>query len=292
MSDRFWDPAVRGTDWEGRKPPVGALIAWNRRPLRVVEVRDQPPGDWDEKARDQWLEAGMPEPWHRAPFEVHVRPVGGGKRTMGIIQPWHYGWARPLPDHYAVCVHCGELAPCREITAQRQARQEMAAFERLANVLPGCCWGCSEPITARQRAVTFPGENLLMPTAGPDVTFHLRRTCFGAAARYEERWVTADPRRPRSLLTLRCAGSVIVHADGSAECFGAVDSDCPSTHAWHRGWSACYAQTHGCGQGCSPVGHPGCQQTPPPKDHPLLPENVTRDRSQETASKGGLFDAP
>lgn len=278
MRHDFWRPAMSPAPYRiGHRPAVGDLIAVKREPYRVEEVRDQPPGDWHDRARDQWVEAGMPDPWSSAPFEVHVREAASGRRRgMVVVQPWHWNWYEALPEHYAVCVHCGELAPCREVTSQQAAEREMAWFERLTKILPGCCWACAEPITARQRAVTFPGPNMLLPTAPADPSFHLRRECASDAARYEEQWVRDDPRRSRSLLTLACRGTLIVHHDGSAECFGAVESDCPSVYARHGALTACYAQSHGCGQGCTRTGHPGCRTALPPKDYPLRPENVAR----------------
>lgn len=258
----FWRPAVPADrDVLGlldRHPPVGALIAVSRRPYRVTQVRDVPPGDWTDRARQAWADAGMPDPWPLAPFELHVDQLPTGRRAgMTVVQPWHEQLLL-LPEHYAVCACCGELAPCPEITAGRTAAHVMERFERLSRILPGCCWGCSEPITSRQASVVFDGPNLWLPTAPPDPVFHLRRGCRSSAARYEDDWVAASSHRPRSLLTLACAGSVVVHHDGSAECFGAVDSDCPDVRAAHRSYSACYAQSHGCPRDCARDGHPGC----------------------------------
>lgn len=274
----FWQPALAAHPRRHiHRPEPGDLIAVNRQPYRVESIRDQPLGDWHDRARDEWAKAGMPDPWSSAPFEVHVREAASGKRRgMIVVQPWFWNWCEALPEHYAVCVHCGQLAPCREVTAERAAEREMAHFEHLTKILPGCCWGCSEPITARQRSVVFPGPNLLLPTAAPSPAFHLRRGCAVDAARYEEQWVRAGEKRPRSLLTLKCRGSLIVHGDGSAECFGAVESACPSVYASHMSYSACFAQSHGCGYGCTREGHPGCRTASAPRDYPLLPENVVR----------------
>lgn len=107
------------------------------------------------------------------------------------------------------------------------------------------------------------------PLAAADPVFHLRRKCWGAAARYEEAWVATYPTAARSLLTLTCEGTVIVHEDGSGECFGAKDSDCPSIYARHRCMSACYIQSHGCGQGCTSRRH-GTRLS----GHPAHPRDV------------------
>lgn len=256
--ERHWWPALRGEVTYSRKPTVGALIAVRREPYRVVEVRDVEPIDWADKHRDVWIKQGMPDPWILAPFTVVLQPLPSGRRQHVEVGPLVSLWFETLPEHYAVCVSCGELAPCREVTAERAAVREMARFARLAAVLPGCCWACNEPVTSRQESVTFAGDNLLMPTAPPSPTFHLRRSCRGAAAHYEEMWVAADPRRPRSMLTLKCAGTLVVHGDRSTECFGAIESDCPDPRAAHQAYTACYVQSDGCPRGCTRDGHPGC----------------------------------
>jgi hypothetical protein len=259
MSIDFWDPAVRGDQGGAyeRKPAVGALIAVRREPFRVLEVRDVEPVDWRDADRDLWLSEGMPDPWHRAPFVVVLLPPSGKRLHVEVHPKAWTTWWKPLPEHYAVCVQCGELAPCRDVTAERAAVREMERFSRLASILPGCCWSCREPITSRQASVTFDGENLWMPTAG-QAAFHLRRRCQGGAARYEEDWVRADATRPRSLLTLTCKGTLVCHVD-SWECFGAVDSSCPDLRARHAVYVACYAQSHDCPQGCSSEGHFGAR---------------------------------
>jgi hypothetical protein len=174
------------------------------------------------------------------------------------------GW--PLPTYpngrVPLCSCHGHPWPCLESEQQAQAAKEIAAAEKVLNLMPGCCPACSEVVTSRQRSITFGGPNVRNPLAeGP--TYHLRRQCWSAAAAYEEKWVVDEPDRKRSLLTLACEGTVIVHGDGTGECFGAGDSDCPSVYARHRGAMACYFQTHGCPRecgththGCSPAGRP------------------------------------
>lgn len=235
------------------------LIAFDRKAWRVVEILERQPVDWSDRAREQWQGYGMPDPWRNRPYVCLIRPVSGGKAQHLGIEPWHFGWWNALPEHYAVCVSCGELAPCTEFTAERAAQGEMKRFDTLAKVMPGCCWSCSEPITSRQKVYEFPGPNVWMPTAPDGVRIHQRRKCGHAAERYEEDWIKADPTRPRSLLTLRCKGSVVVHHDGSAECFGAEESDCPTVQARHVSYTACYAQSRGCPKGCPREGHPGAR---------------------------------
>lgn len=251
-----WAPALTESRCYDRRPPVGAVIGFRHKPYRVLSIDEVHPANWTDDERESWHAERMPDPWSRAPFRVLVQSLPAG-RPMGMrVGPSHYVTWHLLPEHYAVCVSCGELAPCRELSDQRNAEREMVRFDRLAGILPGCCWGCTEPITSRQKTITFPGVNVWMPTA-PPASFHERLRCRGSAARYEEAWVAADGTRPRSLLTLTCTGTVVTHHDGSAECFGVVDSDCPDVRARHRAMTACYAQTHGCPRDCPRDGHPG-----------------------------------
>lgn len=253
-----WRPAQSGghlRDW----PEPGELVAVNRTPYRVVEVRARELVDWSAESRDEWEASGFPEPWQYAPHALVCQPVTGGRPVHFSVNRRHlWSHVHRLPEHYAVCAQCGELAPCMETTSAQQAAVEMERFERLANILPGCCWSCGEPITSRQHALTYDGPNVWMPTAPEGVRFHERRACLSAATRYENDWAAADAARRRTLLTLACAGTLTVHADGSAECYGAESSDCPTIHARHRGYQACFTLTHGCPLGCSQVGHPGC----------------------------------
>lgn len=244
-----WRPALSVQQYSHR-PERGALIALNRQPYRVRDIIDIPPESWSDRARSHWTESGSPTPWGRAPFEMHLTPAQGHEELVARVEPWHRAPWHTLPEHYAVCASCGELAPCRGHREELEAAEGMRRLERDLRLLPGCCPGCQEPITTRQRVIAFPGVNVLLPTGEENPRFHLRSACRAAAERYEDAWVRADPTRKRSLLTLRCAGSVVVHSDGSRECFGAVESDCPSVYAHHNGMSMCWTQSHGCPREC------------------------------------------
>lgn len=244
---RTWSPAVEHPQRQyARRPEPGWLVAMNREVWVVVAVREG-----DEHDDHVWeMIVHRPD----EPNRHHGARFGYGVRA------WF-----PLPDHYAVCRLCGDLAPCRQHTNAILAAEQAIRMERELRLLPGCCPACQEPVTSRQRSITFEGEYVRNPLGPVDVAFHLRRACRSAAARYEEAWVKADPTRARSLLTLSCAGWVVVCGDGHAECFGADDSSCPSLYARHRGYTACYAQTHGCGRQCGSHQH-GCSLTGRPAD--------------------------
>ena len=220
---------------------TGDLIALQRKPWRVIEVRPVPVVDWDEHDRTyyerakQWprrVDGRGPlteETWEARPLYLILVPAEGGKRRHRKVRPYGYGSAYVFPEHYPVCRECGELYPCHELDIRAEAAREMREFEKYEKIMPGSCWHCNEPITHRQNAIRFDGENLFLPGA-PSVVFHARRSggCRHAAMTYEKRWVKAgEGRRPR----LSCPGNVIVHVDG-AEC--TEDPHCPGPGVQHQ----------------------------------------------------------
>lgn len=239
-----WQPAMMHRLYS-RRPEIGSLIGYHYRAWRVLDIRDVDRREGDVS--------------YMEPYEVIVTPVDGddADRHFGIRVNGFTTW-NVLPEHYAVCHLCGDLAPCRRHMEAKAAEADMKRAVENMSLLDGACPACKEPITHRQKSHRFPGPNLLNPLGADVVQFHARRQCQGGAAEYEEKWVKADPTRGRSLLTLRCAGHLVVHQDGTAECFSRQDgSDCPTVYAHHQGLRACYVQSHGCGRGCPTEGHPG-----------------------------------
>ena len=265
LTDREYHyPFVRPS--YSRRPEVGELIAREGKAWRVLEVNDLIPGDWSDDDQDMWHQWHTPDPetWTRRPFEViavpHDQEGKTDKRWRMVVRARNYTRWNVLPEHYAVCVTCGTLAPCDGLMHEAQTQRSMAEAERSLSVMDGACPACNEPFTARQlkTAHTFPGDNLLNPLGKPWVAFHNRRKCRPGAAAYEEKWVAADPTRERTLLTLRCTGTITTHEDGTAECHGRNDgTDCPHIYARHAHQRACYTMTHGCPRGCTSRSH-GC----------------------------------
>jgi hypothetical protein len=268
-----------GTPLSGRRgrPKVGAVVAYARRAWEVRHVSDTDPSDDEEVRLARYVQPYRDE---MQPYQITLRRLHGAKHErensagdIGLrVRAAAY---HPFPEYpngrVPLCSCHSHPWPCLEADQQKQAAKELREAEREMSLLPGCCPACQEPVTSRQRSITFGGPNVRNPLAeGP--TFHLRSKCYGSAGRYEEAWVNAEPGRARSLLTLACAGTVIVHGDGTAECFGADNSDCPSVYAKHRCYSACYLQSHGCGRGCASAGHPGTRLAGRPAD----PRAVTR----------------
>lgn len=259
-----------------RRPEVGEVVGLDWRAWEVMHVTDATPTDEEEERLARYVE---PHRTLMRPYRVTLRRLYGERHehendrleVAYRVSVNSYSFPTYLHGRVPLCSCHSHPWPCRESVEQQTAEKELAKAERELQRMPGCCPACDEPVTSRQQAITFGGPNVRNPLAeGP--TFHLRRKCRWAAAQYEELWVADEPGRRRSLLTLRCEGTVIVHGDGSAECFGANDSDCPSVYAQHRVMTSCIAQSHGCGRGCTRDGHPGCT----PANYPTDPRSVWR----------------
>lgn len=251
---------------------MGDLVAYDRRAWEVRHIADAEPTpeEAEELAGHRPAFAAEARPFSVTLRRVHGAPHPRENSAGDIGLRSRVGFHRGLPAYpngrVPLCSCCNHPWPCLEADQQAQAERELARAERTLALPAGYCPACEECITSRQRSITFAGPNVRNPLAeGP--TFHLRLKCRPGAADYEELWVSAEPGRPRSLLTLRCdSGTLIVHQDGTAECFGSAASDCPSVYARHRSQSACYLQSHGCGRGCTRAGHPGTRFAGRPDD--------------------------
>lgn len=288
-------------------PPVGQLIAYEHAVWRVTAVTDLMLSEAD---REIWLAAGMPDQdtWRGRPYRVDVQFVGGARPawaeheetdlsghadTPAISGGGRLWYLYPTSGRWPACSCCGEPMPCRAELEDRDVTESLAQVEKMVTRLPGTCWGCGEPITNRQKSVTYPGDNMDLP-GGPAVRFHTRATCHGVAQRYELRWIAVDPRRERILTYPKCGGILIVHADGSSECRAgqgplgdeqAMRPDCRGhlTHD-HGTVAACFVgdgwfdrpeQMNGCPRGCSREGHPGARTPPrPPRTQTALADDA------------------
>jgi hypothetical protein len=247
------------------KPEAGDLIGYRHAVWRVINVADV---ERDAAEAEEYVKAGRPA-WLRNPYKVDVKWIGGAKpgwverdpETVGTMRVSRgHAWDVYRDGRWPQCSCCGEPMPCRAEVQDRQIDAAMDRVEEMSKRLPGCCWGCGNPITSRQQSVIYAGENLDLP-GGPDVRFHLRLDCLSAATAYETKWLSVDHSRRRMLTYPKCSGSLFWHADGSSECSGGdtADPECQGarTHA-HGGHAACYYIDGGCPRGCQRVGHPGC----------------------------------
>lgn len=287
-----WHPL--GTRYQNRLTD-GDLIAYLHAVWRVVEVRNAPLGDDDHET---WLRHGMPDldKWSGRPYTVTADWIGGAlspwaekgdyrrRGTLRIAAGACTSW-RVYPDgRWPQCSCCGEPMPCRAELEDREVTGSLDRVAHLEAIPPGACWACAEPITIRQKSVTYPGENLLLPGAHHP-QFHTRGKCWPSAHGYEEKWLAADPRRERILTWPWCDGILVVHGDGSSECVSGrnpVGRMCESQpdcrghlthdHGTHR---ACYVAEHyfsgtewprdACPRGCGRKNHPGTTTTPRPE---------------------------
>ncbi|MFI1194060.1 hypothetical protein ACH4T9_12495 [Micromonospora sp. NPDC020750] len=279
-------------------PTAGRLIGRDHAVWQILKVTNS---DLSDRDREMWLDAGAPDlaTWKGRPYSVDLRWVAGARPPWntdddgldGCVEipagrsTWHL---YPESGRWPSCSCCGEPMPCRAELQDQEVSAGLNRVEKLASRQPGCCWGCGEPITRRQKAVVYPGDNLDLP-GGIPVAFHARESCHGQASAYELRWIALDPRRERILTYPKCRGILIVHADGSSECQSGQDAigtyaqgepDCRGhlTHD-HGSQSACYvggawfatkADMPGCPRGCSKGdAHPGTRTKPrPPRPQP------------------------
>ena len=282
MTER--DPWLRHTDPDAwtqirclgsridRRPESGEVFGIRYGAWRVTEVRDFADHDITDEDRRR-MAIYKPERRHLyRPYAVVLEHVAGpmliSDRPKRVV---HVDGSRVdwvlLGERYAVCSCHGHPWPCQDADRDRVAAMQAAAMERtMAKAVPGVCQGCGEPITRRQRAVTYVGESLLVP-GGPTPRFHTRSGCWSDARDYELKWLAADPRRERILTWPKCPGVSIVHADGSDEChrmgdkYASPSPDCRGhqTHN-HACYSACFsafADQGGCPRGCRRQDHRG-----------------------------------
>lgn len=289
--DREWYPLNARRHY--RRPEPGQLIAQHHVVWRVVRVDDVP---LTEDDRQVWMDSGMPDmgTWRKRPYKLSVEWVGGVKPawvekhgtqgSLDVRAGARLSWFIYPAERWPQCSCCGEPMPCRAELADRQVTESLERVEQMEAIPSDACWACSEPITTRQKSVTYPGENLDLP-GGQQPHFHMRRQCRGLAFKYEERWLAVDPRRERILTWPKCDGILLVHADGSSECVSDHDPvggrrqsqpDCRGhlTHD-HSAQTACFAQGNylnpgawgnaSCPRGCKRSEHRGIgAQSPRP----------------------------
>ena len=229
-------------------PTVGTLLAWDHEVWRVLAVNPYPEDRWRPEDREHVEERGR----DHAPLHLILRPsrhdspdpVAARSRDRSVtVLPGRTVFWVIRDEHFPVCARCQEPLPCRHRFAEKAARAAMADM-RLYE-MPGVCPSCQEPVSSRQKSLTFP-DNIIIP-GGPPVTFHTRWRCHWRARRYEDAWVAADPERRRTSLT--CPGKYTQHCDDTYECSelnecrgpdvvhrgGSVTCGCPDCRA--RGWT-------------------------------------------------------
>jgi hypothetical protein len=218
----------------GTPPEEGDLVGWRYGAWRVVEAKPVPETDLcdEEQERLDTYLSGLREEVRPRVF-VAVRPritvlrhesgplilkagepsqrLHNGSRTVHFrTKPLATAPFAVLADPHRVCSCHGHVWACQEVDRSELAAVQMRQMDRLiATTQPGVCANCLEPITTRQRTVTFPEESRFVPGA-PGPTFHAgRAACWGAAERYERKGRLADdPDIPR---LASCPGVRFIH---------------------------------------------------------------------------------
>lgn len=232
---RYWWPAQPVDRRCAKDLTPGLLVIVDRTPYRMIEVCEREPVDWDQAESDRWNQAGRPDPatWPRRPLTLLARREADAPGSLGTAEYFAIDEAcelmQVLPEHYSVCRCCGELPPCRHNELEAAIARETTRMARILEILPGCCHACLQPVTTRQRSISFPGMNLLRPDLGYDsALFHLRQGCLGAAISYDAQWAAAVPGRR---LRLSCPGHLTVHHQAPPDCSeGAL---CPGRDVRH-----------------------------------------------------------
>lgn len=217
-----WRPQIPGavsrhTAYTDKLEP-GTLIVWERKPYRVLEVRERAHANWPDAYRDEWAKQNMPDPdtWSYRPRVIVMRPEEDPKaKPLHLQGPNNTRWYT-LPEHYPICRLCKEIPPCGHVHTEAVMDRARERMDKEMAILPGVCHGCREPITRRQKSFTFPGPNLIRPDLGDgSAVFHTRRDCYGSLDSYDKRWAKAEPGRERLFY---CPGTITQHHDDSSEC--------------------------------------------------------------------------
>jgi hypothetical protein len=212
----------------------GDLVAWRYGAWRVAEAKPVPEIDLsdEERARlDEYMsglrEAARPRAWMVGRPRTTVLRHESGPMILKEGEPsqrLHDGSrtvhfrSRPLvgtpfvvlSEPYKVCSCHGHIWPCQEMDRSTLAAHQSRRMDRLiATTQPGVCAHCLEPITTRQRSVTFPEPSRFVPGA-PGPTFHAgRAACWGAAEEYERKGRLAD--NPDVVRLASCPGIRFIH---------------------------------------------------------------------------------
>ncbi|MFD8144765.1 hypothetical protein [Streptomyces sp. NPDC059708] len=208
--NRVWDK-IALADYVQLAP--GVTIVYERQPWTIVEIAERADDLWGDKYEERWtatLEAWDRNPsgerperssWRSRPVAILIVPVKDPKaKPLHLVAPAHHDWI-VLPEHYPVCVACGELPPCRHEIAEAEADHQIALAEVRLSIPTGACLACGEAITGRQKSQRFPGPNLWRPDlADGSAVFHARRECSGDADRYAEQWRARGGQSPHPSL--------------------------------------------------------------------------------------------
>lgn len=225
----------------------GDLVGWRYGAWRVAEAKPVPETDLSDDERERLdthlaglKEAARPRAFMAARPRITVLRHESGPLILRDGEPsqrLHDGSRTVhfrsrvldraefavLTDPYKTCSCHGHIWPCQEIDRAELTTHQMRRMNRLiATTQPGVRAHCLEPITTRQRTVTFPEESRFVPSA-PGPTFHAgRAACWEAAEKYEREGRLVDT--PDVARLASCPGVRFIHeqlglpADGRTDC--------------------------------------------------------------------------
>lgn len=228
----IWRPYLGTLVDPPRAPRVGDLVGWRYGVWQVIESTPIPDEDLDEADAEKLRRyvSGCDER-HRARIhemnqartvvlcygsgpqlagKAGVRTAENGDITVRFNTPVCLGYVWPiLHAPWMTCSCHGQVWPCQEMDQAEAGRVEAEKLDRLmATTTPGVCASCLEPISNRQKPVTFPEESRLVPGA-PGPTFHAgRQACWHAAVMYDEARLRDDPQATR---VATCPGVRFIH---------------------------------------------------------------------------------
>lgn len=188
-----------------RKPPApGEIVALDHTAYEVESISAVPRPEWTEEDWELVHRYGS----SKTPLRVILRRVSGPDKgcdelhhftARGDIEGGTSGgttWNVYEKRHWSACGRCGEPSPCREVCQERYIAARMERMNRYAT--PGVCPACSEPVTDKQKSITF-ADNIETPV-GPPVTYHVGRVgCRLAALEYQKAWKAAADGREEIL---------------------------------------------------------------------------------------------
>jgi hypothetical protein len=216
-------------------PEVDDLVGWRYAAWRVHEIRPYLDHDLTDQQRQELdaVAAHIPEDRRqlvyarRRPFHLVLRHHNGpliikpgeekgfvrlhdGTREISFTSWPHKQRWNVLPDPYRTCSCHGHIWPCQDYDQTVLAAHQARKMDRLmATAQPGTCAHCLEPISTRQRTVTFPEASRFVPGA-PGPTFHAgRAACWQAAEEYERAGRLTD--NPDIARLASCPGIRFIH---------------------------------------------------------------------------------
>ncbi len=218
-----WRPSQR-TAWTGAAGVYarfreGALVGWRYGAWRITELRLRHTANQTDEERDaaDWAKPyGLVLTHESGPLIIKPgepsQTLHDGRRTVHLsaAKSRLVSHFQILPEPYQVCSCHGHIWPCQEIDQVAYAAALAEQMDKIeASHAPGVCAACREPISSRQKTVTFPEPSRLLPGA-PGPTFHTgRAACWDEAERYERAGRLAD--NPDIVRRASCPGIRFIH---------------------------------------------------------------------------------